>query len=645
MNIGHSLEDLFSIEHETHLKEMEIGLVEFRNSGFNHNNVKKLFRAAHSLKGAARLVKKELIEKTTHDLEGLLKEIEERGSITNEEIAKMEYLISSLGGKINISGDVYNCPSVSSSSLLHITTSHISELIQLASELSVLTRRIDIEACSIKGLKPEVSQDIQRAETIANQLQRMTYQLRLTNLSELTRGLHTITAELATSLNKNISLKVYNVNTLIDRELLRKIEPCLIQLLKNAIDHGFEDLAERQKQGKNAICSLAIKAKQCGTCVEIEFKDDGRGVDLEKIRKKVIEKGLHDKTTAEALSSEELLEFLFLPGFSTKDELTAISGRGVGLDIVKSTLLELGGDVSVRTATGKGTSFILQIPSRIASFKALIFKCAENFIGVPLCYVNKVVETGDIVLSRSSGQTVVRYQDENILLADAARVLQLSRESTEKKNNRPIIILDVKDRKLALIVDSISEEREVVINPLDSRFEKVAAILGIAADHGNKLISIVNPEYIIAQPLVAIGNESQETSSIRGETKSLKVLVVDDSLTVRELQRRLLIQQGFDCDVAVDGIHGLEKLKEKDYSLVITDIDMPRLNGFDLITAIRSTPKLVRIPLLVISYKDRSEDKELALNLGANAFLNKGSFKDDTFAATVRSLLRGEENA
>lgn len=640
---NHSLEDLFSIELETHLKTLVDGFEALSGQGYQREIITKMLRAAHSLKGAARLVKKDKVEKLTHEIEDHLKETEYEKLIHETQLRKLSQIIVELGGKTQSCLSQKESHDGNTASLLHINAHHISELIHLASELSVLTKKIDALANKFESNDSShntLLSDTQRAASVSGHLQRLAYRLRLTPLHEVTRGLPLIAQNLSAQLHKEVMLRVFNGNTLIDRDLLKSVEPCLIQLLKNSIDHGFELPDQRVEQGKAPHGTITITAKQFGAIVEIEFKDNGAGIDPEIIREKVISKGLHDRATAQTLSKDELFEFLFLPDFSTRDSVSEISGRGIGLDIVKATLRELGGDVTLKSEIGAGTSFFLRIPSQVASFRALIFKSGVSHLGVPLSFVERIISFNEANIQEVCGKTILIHGEDEIPLIEGQRIFH---SDLTQHDCSSIVILACVGKKLALKIDSIEGEQEVVVQPLDTRFQGIKKILGIAGGVGERVISILNPEQMLLEPFEHHSTVSYHHLSEVKDTTTKKILIVDDSLTVRELERRLLQQAGFDCEVAVDGVDGLEKIERENFSMIITDIDMPRMNGFELIERIKSHATLSQLPILIMSYKERQEDRIKGISLGADAFLSKGSFKDDSYLSTVTELLyRGQ---
>ena len=647
MSTGHSLADLFVIEQRTQLTALITDLSTLNTTPPSAELLSRMFRAAHSLKGAARLVNNQGVEEVSHALEEELKALIAGTEVSRAQLEALVALIESLGGKTELAAKFaveHPTPSSAESDLLHISSSHAAEMIHLASELAVITKRLD-SATALGSVDAKTSDigaisiELQRAAALAQSLKHLCYRLRLTPFAEAARSFPTVVTSIAESLGKDVAIRVVNAATLIDRDMLRQIEPCFIQLLKNSIDHGIEAPAVRLAAGKPKQGAITVTARQLGTTVEFLFTDDGAGIDLQSLREAVVARGHHDRATAAALSEEELLEFLFLPGFSTKEQVTHLSGRGIGLDIVRATLKSLGGDAVVRSAHSTGTTFLLRIPSRIASFRALLFRCGSTTVGVPLSFVERIVSESDATLHEISGKAYVEMEQQQIPLVDGSTALRLPKSPSTGQKERAVVVLGASGKRLALAVDQLLGEQEVVIQPLDRRFESVTTILGVASIGDASIVTILSPEALLQESVERLSRPLAANSSTVRQAKRRTVLVVDDSLTVRELQRRLLTQAGMGCEIAVDGVDGFEKAMSGEYDLIITDIDMPRMNGFELIERLLQQPSHQNTPILVVSYKEREAERSKSLLLGAKGFLSKGSFRDDTFIQTVQQLI------
>lgn len=644
-----SLIELFEIERSRHLRSMVVAAQNFSRGGFSQETIDSMLRAAHSLKGAARLVDDKVVEQTCHEIESILNDIDHSSTVSTEIIQRITAALERMGGKILLATAAATSASseYSESGTLHITVRMISEMIQLSSELAVVSRRVDQSLQAFQGrtakqqeIESTLLDDAQRCSLLATQLQKASYRMRLAPLNEITTSLAGLSASFSEQTSKSVKILTVNGGTLIDRDLLVKIEPCLIQLLKNAIDHGIEPAHERERSGKNPCGQINVIAKQFGTVVEIEFRDDGSGINIEHVRSVVAQRGLHPLASCHELSDEEVLAFLFLPGFSTRETVSALSGRGIGLDIVKETLSAIGGDVWITNRSGHGTSFHLRIPSQIASFRALLFECGEATVGLPLAFVDRIVrlESQPELLA---GRPILIIENSTVPLIAGTSALRLCEQSKPLKGTEMIVVINSGTQRVGLICDNVRGEEEVVVHKLDERFCGESRILGTSLCTGNRLATILDAEKLLGEHSLYDDHVTATPDSDESISPTHSVLIVDDSVTVRELERQLILQAGLKCEVACDGLDGAELANRSEFDLIITDIDMPRVNGFELVERLRSSPKHANTPILVVSYKDRDVDRQMALHVGANAYLSKGSFKDETFITMVKSLLNG----
>ena len=379
--------------------------------------------------------------------------------------------------------------------------------------------------------------------------------------------------------------------------------------------------------------------------LSITVSDDGCGVQLESLRRAVVEKQLTPSALAEQLSEAELLEFLFLPGFSTAERVNEIAGRGVGLDIAKSMVQDVGGLLRAETQPGKGLSFHFQLPLTLSVIRALVVEISGEPYAFGLTRIDQVrlVNPADITVSENRPYIVV--DDENISLVKAQQVLELPEtgsDTTDESAVLPVVILGDRDRRYGIVVDRLLSERELVVRPLDPRFGKVQDISAAALTEEGWPLLIVDVADLVRsiEQLVSGGGLNLLSDCTQHQTQPQKrVLVVDDSLTVREMERQLLQNHGYQVDIAVNGMEGWNTVRSGAYDLVISDIEMPRMNGIELVKHIKDHPQLQQIPVIIVSYKDRQEDQIAGLNAGADYYLTKSSFQDNSLLSAVMDLI------
>jgi two-component system, chemotaxis family, sensor histidine kinase and response regulator WspE len=447
--------------------------------------------------------------------------------------------------------------------------------------------------------------------------------------------------DLAHSLGKAVKLEVIGESTTVDRDILERLKAPLDHLLRNAIDHGIELPAQRRLAGKPMEAVLQITALHRAGMLLITIEDDGGGIALEAIRLAVVEKKLTTPELANKMNEAELLEFLFLPGFTLKGSVSEISGRGVGLDIVQTMVKEVGGSVRVSSQRGHGTRFHLELPLTLSVIRTLLAEIGSEPYAFPLARIDRALKLPRVELQSLEGKEHFTLGEQQIGLVAASQILEL--ESPPSGEHVSIIVLGDKTARYGLVVDRFLGERELVVRPLDARLGKVQNVSAAALMPDGSPLLIIDVDDLIhnienivsGQRLTQIGR-----NSVGGAKKTRKrVLVVDDSLTIREFERKLLDSRGYAVDVAVDGMDGWNAVRTGHYDLVVTDVDMPRLDGIELITLIRKDSKLRSLPVMIVSYKDRPEDRERGLEAGADHYLTKGSFQDETLVTAVADLI------
>ena len=446
--------------------------------------------------------------------------------------------------------------------------------------------------------------------------------------------------DLARSLGKDVVLQVEGEETLVDRDILLRIESPLNHMLRNAIDHGMENAAERLAAGKPATGTIVMEARHRAGMLNIEISDDGRGVDPEKIRRTVIERKMASEPMVAAMSHAELMEFLFLPAFSLKGGITEISGRGVGLDIVHDTIRQQNGTVRIESEFGKGFRTSITLPLTQSIVRALVVDVKGEAYAIPIVKVERIVKVPQGAVHTLENKQFFDHDGEHLGLVAAAQVLELG--DMEHSDELSTVVIGSSNRRYALVVDKIRGEESLAVQAIDPIFGKMRDISAAALlDDGEPVLILDVPDLLLSvEKLLEEGGLHQLTRADHaGRRRMKRILVVDDSLTVREMERKLLVGRGFDVDIAVDGIDGWNMVRSGDYDLVITDVDMPRMDGIELVNLIKKDLHLHKLPVMIVSYKDRPEDRARGLAAGADYYLTKGSFHDETLLDAVSDLI------
>ncbi|MBM6446526.1 MULTISPECIES: hybrid sensor histidine kinase/response regulator [Pseudomonas] len=467
---------------------------------------------------------------------------------------------------------------------------------------------------------------------------------RMRPFADVLSGQVRMVRDLGRSLGKQVRLEIEGEKTQVDRDVLEKLEAPLTHLLRNAVDHGIETPEQRLLAGKPAEGLIRLRASHQAGLLVLELSDDGNGVDLERVRSSIIERQLSPAQTAAQLSEEELLTFLFLPGFSLRDTVTEVSGRGVGLDAVQHMVRQLRGAVVLEQTAGEGSRFHLEVPLTLSVVRSLVVEVGGEAYAFPLAHIEHMcdLEAADIV--QVEGRQHFWYEGRHVGLVAASQLLQRPVNQGHQPTLKVVVIRE-RDTIYGVAVERFIGERTLVVLPLDERLGKVQDISAGALLDDGSVVLIVDVEDMLRSVDKLLNTGRLERIARHGdqavEVARKRILVVDDSLTVRELQRKLLLNRGYDVAVAVDGMDGWNALRSEDFDLLITDIDMPRMDGIELVTLLRRDNRLQSLPVMVVSYKDREEDRRRGLDAGADYYLAKASFHDDALLDAVVELIGG----
>jgi two-component system, chemotaxis family, sensor histidine kinase and response regulator WspE len=486
-----------------------------------------------------------------------------------------------------------------------------------------------------------------RSLNLSNRLYDEALACRMRPFADGVQAFPRVVRDLAQSLGKRVRLEVVGETTQVDRDILVRLDAPLGHLLRNAIDHGLETPAARRAAGKPEEGCLRLEARHSAGTLQIIVSDDGAGVDLDKTRAAVIARKLIDQDAAARLSESELLEFLFLPGFSMKETVTDISGRGVGLDVVQDMVRQVRGTVRISSQRGVGTRFVLQLPVTLSVVRTLLAEIGGEPYAFPLGHIIRTLKLSRDKIELLEGRQHFEFNGRRVGLVTAHEVLRIG-EPPLLRDALPVIVLGEATQCYGLVVDRFLGERELVVHPLDAQLGKLKDISAAALMADGSPVLIVDAEDLLRSmdKLVAAGRPSQirDGADAAVTRKRKRVLVVDDSLTIREVERKLLGNHGYEVEVAVDGMDGWNAVRAGRFDLVVTDIDMPRMDGIELVTLINKDVNLKSLPVMVVSYKDRDEDRRRGLEAGAAYYLTKGSFHDEKLLQAVVDLI-GEADA
>ena len=486
-----------------------------------------------------------------------------------------------------------------------------------------------------------------KSYVLATRLNQEVIASRMRSFGDGTHGFKRMVRDVSQALGKEVHLDLNGLDTLVDSDILDKIEAPLTHLLRNAIDHGIEMPDVRKDNGKQTLGCITVSAFHNAGRLNITIEDDGKGIDAEMLKEKIIHKGMVNQKMADKLSESELLDFLFLPGFSTREDVTEFSGRGVGLDVVHNVVTELRGQIKSTSKPGYGLTVQLQLPLTLSVLHSLLTDIGNEYYAFPLARIHTVIKQHASAIYTLENKQLIKFNNQDISLINGRTILESTFTEPSTSELLNIIILNERGEYYAIVVDEIIGEVNLALHTIDTRLGKIKDISAAAiADDGKPVFVLDIDDLLInIQELSGdnqLGNIDRH-SIISDNNKLKKILVIDDSLTVREVEKNLLESKGYYVDIAIDGVDGWNTLRQNNYDLVITDIDMPRMNGIELVTLIKNDTRLNTMPVMIVSYKDNPEDRQKGLEAGADYYLTKGSFHDEGLINGVIDMI-GEPN-
>lgn len=507
--------------------------------------------------------------------------------------------------------------------------------------LSDIQQKIQESRQNLTDRLADLEMFISRHSSLTDRLYNEVIESRMRPFADGVEAFPRLTRDLAKELNKKVRLEIIGKRTPVDRDILEKLEIPLSHLLRNAIDHGIEPPPMRVLAGKPMEGIITIEARHLAGMLSINFSDDGRGLDFNKIRQTIFDKRMIKGDIVDKLTENELLEFLFLPGFTTSAQVTEISGRGIGLNIVHNLVQGLTGSIRIINKPGLGLTISLQLPLTLSVIRALIADIAGEPYAFPLARIEQAVEIPESAVKIIENRQYFNFLGQNIGIIPASQILHVQAELSTYKIYSVIILSD-HSQLYGVVVDNFLGEKEMVVHELDPRLGKIPNISsGSLLDDGNPVLIVDVDDMIQTIDQLLSQGTLPTLASMEKAQKSQKkhILVVDDSLTVREVECRLLRNKGYEVETAVNGVEAWNAVRIGKFNLIITDVDMPRMNGIELVRNIKGDTRFKNIPIMIVSYKEREGDRLLGLEAGANYYLTKSSFHDETLLNAVIDLI------
>jgi two-component system chemotaxis sensor kinase CheA len=464
-------------------------------------------------------------------------------------------------------------------------------------------------------------------------------ELRLLPLATATDDFERSLRNLARNLKKEVNFIVQGQDVELDRNMLDAIKPILLHVLNNAIDHGIEDPDTRVRLGKPKAGQITLQAQYEGSFIQVTVKDDGQGLDPDKIRSTAVKRGVLDAETAAAMSDEAVIYLVFEPGFSTREFITDVSGRGVGLDVVKSNLDQVKGNLSLHSELGVGTELVLRLPLSMAIFTGLVVECNGETYIFPQHYVAEVLRVSPRDILEEMGREVVRLRDRSIPLNSLSHFLE-QEQMTQIASRLTVLVLSFREQTMGLLVDRTVGLQDIVVKDLGCQLKSIEYF------SGSTILGDGNPALIVSvADLFAAGQNRQALQlrqSYENEQKKAKrgrVLVVDDSITTRTMEKNILETNDYEVVVAVSGLDALDKLNAGRFDLMVSDVEMPGMTGFELTKIVRQREDTRDLPVIIVSSLASDEHRRQGMDAGAQAYIVKGNFQQGVLLDTVETLI------
>ncbi|HIC87988.1 MAG TPA: hybrid sensor histidine kinase/response regulator, partial [Anaerolineae bacterium] len=481
---------------------------------------------------------------------------------------------------------------------------------------------------ALETLHQAADDHAQQLTSLSDELGDEVMRLRLLPVATLYALLPRVVRDQAHELGKEAALILEGEETELDRQVLQDLREPLQHLIRNAIDHGIEPPEEREKLGKPRIGQLHLSARQQGGQVVLTLSDDGRGIDVNQVRTTAVRRGLITAEQAAALDDNTTLELIYLPGLSTSKLVTATSGRGVGMEVVKTTISRLGGNVQVSSQPGRGTTFTISLPLTLTLAQVLLISVAKQTYAISTANVERVVRVDSRQVRHAGGKTAFHWSGQTIPLVRLSTVLGVngSGEGEEGPSAYPVLLLRQQKSVIGFQVDELLDEQEVVVKPLQGLLAGAEHTVGATILGDGSVVAILDAANLARIARSGLVAEARPLLQEPEPSARPLILLVEDSITTRELERSILEASGYDVVAVSNGREAWEALAQNDISLVVTDIQMPVMDGFELCEKMRADDRYRDIPVVIVTSLEKTEDKRRGLEVGAQAYILKNAF-------------------
>ncbi len=679
------------------LEESRKDVLALKASPKDADTLTRLLRNLHTIKGNARMLGYTTIEKLSHAVEDIYKSVKDEQIKNTDRLVRLVFFVADKiseciasikrNGSDEMNIDLYlqSCDKLAAGELVDIDSiaaeiqrakdgklqngedtgeedEQISDIQSIRIKLSrvneiissidtMITREFRLkhqldqlrvieestDNHEISKIRKQFESDIFALETSIFSVQNQVFDLRMLPISIVLHPFESSIAIEAMQLGKNVRAVIPDTDVAIDKVILEQLNDILMHLVRNALDHGIEAPKERKAAGKPEPATVSITCKRESKYIELTVSDDGRGIDFEKVRAKASRMYVERADEIKDMGDKELSQFLFMSGFSTKEKVTELSGRGVGLDVVWTNVEKIKGRIRLESTFGKGTSFILRFPLSLSTLQGLFVLSNKDKFLIPSHHIVDVIYRKKSEYVILQNQTYIKF-DAQLVPVFSLSSLFAEQKGVARTDADSILIAEYMEQRIGIIVDQVQQYVSLVVKPLPPAFRNFSILQGIVFDEHYDIVPILHIPEILKKFKSLRGYDIKKYEAAT-KPRTIRVLVIDDSDTTRQIEKSILESGGFSVDTAVDGIDGMEKLKAKQYDIIISDKDMPRMNGLVLLDNLRRMEKYANVPVIVVSADQSPQVVEQFKKAGVSAFIAKGDFKRGNLINAVKELV------
>ena len=529
----------------------------------------------------------------------------------------------------------YNRKYLQSGNCEQYTSAFVKQVFAL---LSDITQNVSRTIYDLNSLYRSSKEDDMKMRLIIDEMESMVKNIRVLPISTVFNSFSRMVRDIASEKNKDIDFEIEGKDTCADKKIIEEIKTPLIHILRNAIDHGIESREDRLMAGKSPVGKILLSAKQDDNTVIIEVTDDGQGFNLNKIKDRAVSRGFLTQEDIDSMTDEAIMNIIFWPGFTTGDSITSISGRGIGLDVVKTKISQLNGKVKVLSEYGKGSCVRIEIPVTLTTLRVFLVKISEQIFAIPIQMITTFILKKQDEIKTNNGTRSIVYNNKILPLYYLADILGL--EPLPRGEKETVLIIESDEKSIGLVVDKLLGDQDILQKKLSPPLYKVKNISGITNLASGELCLILNMQDILHYDFNKAITSSNVPRLLSNDILSYKrILVVDDSMTTRSMIKNILINIGYSVDAVLDATEALVKLKLGHYDLIITDINMPKMDGYEFVEILRLDEMFMDIPIIVISSIPRDTAIKRFNKSKIDGYMQKDLFNQTQFLDMVKEIL------